>query len=308
MTASNNCILLVDDCPEIVDSLASILAINNYIVDTACNGSEALRKLRKNMYDVVVCDIDMPGMNGLDFLERIRMDGRNQDVILMTGFLQQEYFIRAIRLGASDFISKPIDTNQLLKSIEAIIAKIISRDNVDKILSDLDQAQLSCVIDPLKFSGHGIAKMLSPFLHQNLRLSHDTLNELLICADEMLHNAFIHGVLELTPEQRQYDHAQMQEIIKARLNLPEIRTRRIRFSMSLDQYEDTICIVVEDDGAGFDYQAWLDRLSGMDLLSLDSWGRGLAMLYYLSDKLDFANGGRQVRVIRKINGNHLSGA
>lgn len=293
-------ILLVDDSPEIVQSLGTLLARQDYQVDTALCGSDALRKLRRDIYDIVVCDIEMPGMNGLDFLEKIRQDNLNQEVILMTGYLEQEYFIRAIKLGASDFLSKPIEIQHLLKSIEAIISRIVIRNSSEKLLNNFDQAEFSCVIDPHKFSGVGVSKILNPILFQNLDLPQDTLNDLLTCADEMLQNAYIHGVLELTDAERLCEQAQLREIIGYRLLEPRITDRRVRFSFSLDQASQAIHICVEDDGDGFDSETWLRRLRGAENLSMEAHGRGLAMLYFLSDQLIFENGGRRVRVVRKL--------
>ncbi len=86
-------ILIVDDSPEIVQTLSSLLNIHGYQTETALSGREALRMARKNLYDIVVCDIEMPGINGLEFLERIRRDGHDQEVILMTGYMEQKYFV-----------------------------------------------------------------------------------------------------------------------------------------------------------------------------------------------------------------------
>ncbi len=308
MTTKAHSILIVDDSPEIVQSIGTLLAAHGYRVDTALSASEALRKLRKNIYAIVVCDIEMPGMSGLEFLEKIRQDGHNQEVILMTGYLEQEYFIRAIRLGAADFISKPIETQHLLKSIEAIISRATARRRKDKLLGSFERAEFNCVIDPQQFSGMGVTKILNPILFDNLDLPHDAITELLTCADEMLQNAYIHGVLELTEEERLCQHDRLKEIIAGKLQQPHISSRRVRFSMALDKDNEAIIISVEDDGTGFDYEYWLRLLREDDRLSLKAHGRGLAMLYFLSDKLEFDNGGRRVRVVRSLNDHRNSKA
>lgn len=301
-------ILIVDDSPEIVEGIGTLLVAHGYRVNTALSASEALRKLHKSIYEIVVCDIEMPGMSGLEFLEKIRHDGPNQEVILMTGHLEQEYFIRAIRLGAADFISKPIETQHLLKSIEAIISRANARRRKDKLLGSFERAEFSCVIDPHLFSGTGVTKILNPILFDNLELPHDTISDLLTCADEMLQNAYIHGVLELTDAERLCERDQLKEIIAEKLHQPQICSRRVRFSLALDKDNEAIIISVEDDGQGFDHEAWLKLLREDDKLSLRAHGRGLAMLYFLSDKLEFANGGRSVRVLRSLRNHRNSKA
>ena len=300
MTVELNRILVVDDNPEILNDLATLLTIHQYQVDTTTSGCDAIRRLRKVCYDLVICDIEIPDINGLDFLEKLRQHNWTQEVIIITGYLEQDYFIRAIRLGAADFISKPIDGQQLLNSIEAVKKKSLLKQNQMVPLEDFEEAQLSYVIDPTKFSQITINQIMNPFLSQYLDLSQDTLNELLICADEMLTNAYFHGILELTKEERTQEFTQLKKIISQKLTEPAIASRRIRFTISLNKEKNSIRITVEDDGKGFDYKNWLQQLAKPISINLDCYGRGLTMLYHLSDSLVFSKGGRKVEIIRKL--------
>lgn len=295
-------ILVVDDSPNVVTSLCKVLEINGYRVDSAFNGSDALRKIQKQNFDLVICDIEMPGLTGLDFLQRVRRDfGRDLDVILMTGFLEPEYFIQAIRLGASDFINKPVESNQIVAAVRALLENKRSKDNLPSIMPLIDQAEFRLVINPLKFSQFGISKALGLFLRQNLNLQQNALNELLICVDEMIYNAFIHGTLGLDTRQRQFDHGTLQKIIAEKLQEAEVAVKRIHFIMSINQAEESVSICVKDDGNGFDYQSWLQRVASEPQVNLESHGRGLSMLYRLCDKLDFFDEGRTVQITRKLN-------
>ena len=249
---------------------------------------------------MVICDIEIPDINGLDFLEKLRNNNWSQEVIIITGYLEQDYFLRALRLGAADFISKPIDSKQLLKSIETVKKKSILKQKHSVPLEYFEEAQISYVIDPTKFSQITINQIMNPFLSQYIDLSQDTLNELFICADEMLTNAYFHGILELTKEERTQEFSQLLKIISHKLTEPAIASRRIRFTISLNKEKNSIRITVEDDGKGFDYKIWLQRLAKPISINLDCYGRGLTMLYHLSDSLVFSKGGRKVEIIRKL--------
>jgi DNA-binding response OmpR family regulator len=295
-------ILVVDDSPGVVNSLCKVLDVNGYRVDSAFNGSDALRKVQRTNYDIVVCDIEMPGLSGLDFLERVRRDfERDLDVILMTGYLEHEYFIQAIRLGASDFIHKPVDTHQIITAIRSVLDRKRSRDNLSSILPLLDLAEFSLVINPTRFSQFGITKVFNLFLKQSLDLQQNVLNELLICVDEMIYNAYIHGTLELNLQQRQYEHSRLQELIADKLLDEKIAARRIRFLVSLKHHQDEVQIRVMDDGNGFDHKRWMKRVVEESKVNTDGHGRGLSMLYRLCDRVDFFDGGRTVQITRKLN-------
>jgi CheY-like chemotaxis protein/anti-sigma regulatory factor (Ser/Thr protein kinase) len=301
MTDQKARLLIVDDNPSITDSICALLTRKGYAVEAALNGTSALRKIMDNDFDIIICDIEMPGMSGLDLLEKIRLDSRIQEVILMTGILDTDYFIRAIRLGASDFISKPVDLHQLQKSIETVMDKIKSRDNRDSIFHFLDFAQMNCEINPCNFTGLSFTKMVGNFLIRNLKLPHTLMNEVLICVDEMLYNAFIHGILGLSYEEREYETNELQLLISDRLSQLHISSRRIRMSLTMDNLKDHILICVEDDGDGFDYERWLKKITTEKQLNLEGHGRGLTMLYHLTNSMSFSQEGRRIEVTLKPN-------
>lgn len=294
-------ILVVDDSIAIVNSLSTILKVSGYEVDSAFNGSDALRRIHSGEYDIIICDIEMPGITGLDLLGKVRRDyDRELDVILMTGYLDHDYFIEAIRLGASDFIRKPVDTKQIIRSIHGLMERKRTRNDFSDFYQNTELAQFQFVIDPKRFSKFAVSKVFNAYLRQSFQLNHNLLNELLICVDEMIYNAFIHGTLGLSISERMLDHNGMQQIIAERLSRPEIAAKRLRFEFCIDHQAHTIKIAVEDDGPGFDYEEWLKRVVEEPKLNLDEHGRGISMLYHLADTLEFSKGGRRVSVSKKI--------
>lgn len=294
-------ILVVDDSMAIVNSLCAILKLSGFEVDSAFNGSDALRKLRNNEFDLVICDIEMPGISGLEFLAKVRGEyDRELDVILMTGFLDHDYFIEAIRLGASDFIRKPVDTKQIIRSIHSLAERKRNRHDYSDFYSNLDNADFQFMLNPKHFSKFAISKVLNSFLRQNFRINQVIMNGILICVDEMVYNAFIHGTLGLSISERLLDHETLQNLISKKLEEPEIAAKRMRLGFGIDHQQQSIEITVEDDGRGFDYQAWLERVEKEPQLNLDEHGRGIAMLYHLADTLEFSKGGRCVKISKNL--------
>jgi len=111
------CVLIVDDEEDIRNLCADALREAGYEADTAASGAEALRKLSASPCDIVLSDISMPQMGGLDLLRAIREDFSQCDVILMTGHATVENAIEALRLGAYDYIKKPFAIEELLSRV-----------------------------------------------------------------------------------------------------------------------------------------------------------------------------------------------
>jgi DNA-binding NtrC family response regulator len=111
-------ILVVDDEPMVQDTVKWLLNTQGYEVATAGNGEEALTRLAQQEFDVMVSDIKMPGLNGLDVLERSRVLKPRLAVILMTGYATLDTAIEALRRGASDYLRKPIELDDLTLSVE----------------------------------------------------------------------------------------------------------------------------------------------------------------------------------------------
>lgn len=294
-------ILIVDDSRSVVDDLAKSLNTNGFKADIAFSGTEALHKIESAEYNLVICGIEMPEINGLDFLAKVRNDyDPDLDVILTSNVLDHKYFSEAIRLGVSDYIRKPIETKQLLRSVQAIHKRQMKRKDFSEFYNNLEKAEFNFVLDPRNFSKFAVSELFNNFLQQNFNISHNLLNEILICVDEMVYNAYIHGTLGLSVEERMLDHNELYSIINERLKQPEIAAKRLRFQFFICHKSNTIKISVEDDGPGFDYEKWLKKVTEEPKLNLEESGRGISMLYHLSDKLEYDKQGRKVSISKKL--------
>jgi DNA-binding NtrC family response regulator len=106
-------VLVVDDEEAIRDSCRQALRRSQYQVETASDGTEALRLLQRSRIDLVLLDLKMPGLNGLEFLRRVKMANADLDVIVMTGYSSVESAVECMRLGAYDYLPKPFDADTL---------------------------------------------------------------------------------------------------------------------------------------------------------------------------------------------------
>lgn len=116
-------ILLVDDERSIRSTLREILEYENYTIDEAKDGEEAVALLEKNDYDVVLCDIKMPKMDGMEVLAKAKDMGKEAQFIMVSAHGSIETAVEATKKGAYDFIQKPPDLNRLLLTVRNALDK-----------------------------------------------------------------------------------------------------------------------------------------------------------------------------------------
>lgn len=116
-------ILIIDDEKAIRKTLSEILSYEGYKIDEASDGEEGLKKFREKSYDVVLCDIKMPKLDGIEFLDKSRESNPDVPVIMISGHGTIETAVEAVKKGAYDYISKPPDLNRLLITIRNAMDK-----------------------------------------------------------------------------------------------------------------------------------------------------------------------------------------
>ena len=123
-------ILIVDDEEIVVRSCLRILDDDRYEVESVSDGWEALRRIDENGFDILVLDIMMPRIDGLEVLQRVKERHPDVDVIMMTGLSQIQTAVRAMKLGAFDYLSKPFDPDELKLIVDrALERRLLMREN-----------------------------------------------------------------------------------------------------------------------------------------------------------------------------------
>jgi CheY-like chemotaxis protein/glycine cleavage system H lipoate-binding protein len=113
-----NRVLVAEDELDTLRGIQKILTRRGYNVDTACNGLVAAEKVADRRFDVVISDLKMPGLDGLDLLSKARAANKDIVFILITAYGTVDSAVEAMRLGAFDYISKPFTFSELVEAIE----------------------------------------------------------------------------------------------------------------------------------------------------------------------------------------------
>ncbi len=145
-------ILVIDDEEFIQLTLKSIFENEDYKIIIESNGTGALKRIEKEKVDLVFLDLNLPDMNGLDVLKKIKKRQPGLLVIIMTGYASVESAVQSIKLGAYDYIKKPFkadviklitklgfETLELKKKVQALEAEKISRESIDEILGSSEK-------------------------------------------------------------------------------------------------------------------------------------------------------------------------
>ncbi|MBS1858936.1 MAG: sigma-54-dependent Fis family transcriptional regulator [Acidobacteria bacterium] len=116
-------VLVIDDEIDIREGLELLLTTEGYLADTAHNGGQGLEKLSANSYDLVLLDLMMPDIGGMEVLEEFRKRDRETPVFMITAYGSVEAAVKALKLGANDYFSKPWDNDKLIIEIDRMIER-----------------------------------------------------------------------------------------------------------------------------------------------------------------------------------------
>jgi DNA-binding NtrC family response regulator len=120
-------ILIVDDEERFRKTMAKLLGVRSLQAETAGGGVEAIEKLRTENFDIVILDVKMPGMSGIQALEQIKKNNPFIEVIILTGYASLDTAREITRLGAYDYLLKPYDLEELIEKIDNAFDRKISR-------------------------------------------------------------------------------------------------------------------------------------------------------------------------------------
>jgi CheY-like chemotaxis protein/anti-sigma regulatory factor (Ser/Thr protein kinase) len=273
-------ILIVDD-DEVDREIAArcLEGLDPLTVLTAADGNEALASIAASKPDLVVTDLRMPGMDGLELVQKLRQEHPLLPVVLVTSHGSEHIAIEALKSGAASYVSKAELKSSLAETVERILEVVGARRMRAEVVFCLEQREMIFNLD-------NDLKLISPvaaFVQESLEaleFGDDSIrSQISMALMEALSNAMIHGNLEVSSDLRDSGTEPYFAMIERRKREEPYASRRLR--LIVNEAPGRVEYAVMDEGPGFDYGA-LPDVNDMDSV-VRTRGRGMMLIRTFMD-------------------------
>src|SRR4051812_26100541 len=288
-------VLVVDDAAVDRKLVGGLLAKGGLSVEFAASGEEALERLAMISPGLVVTDLVMPGMSGLELVSRVVGLHPQIPVILMTGKGSEDTAVKALKAGAASYVPKGSLHQHLLTTVQDVLEMVEDRSSHTQLMSCLRRGQFHFTL------GHDAGIIPLVINHVQSLVSSvglcDEASVIRVCIalEEALRNALFHGNLELTSEQREGDPEEYQKLIDARTSAMPYADRRLQ--VTIEVTPTTGRFVIRDQGPGFDPDKLPDPTDPENIEKVS--GRGLLLMRTFMDEVTFNQTGNEVTMIKR---------
>lgn len=284
-------ILIVEDSPVDQLLIKRLLVRSDWVTQVASNGQEAVELIGKVRPDIVITDMQMPVMNGLELVKYVRENDPSLPIVLVTAKGSEETAVEALRSGATSYSPKSRLSTDLAATVEQVL-EMAQRMKYSHDAEFLPAPQSHAVVleNDLKLIGPTIENIQAnlPAWSDRDRL------QIGMAIDEALVNAMHHGNLEVDSSMREGDESNYYEMIRNRQSKTPWKARKVRVEYEFsDQH---ICIQVSDEGPGFDPTVIPDPRTPENLHRV--CGRGLFLIRNFMDQVAHNATGNQITMTK----------
>ncbi|HEB33371.1 MAG TPA: response regulator [Spirochaetes bacterium] len=283
-------ILIVEDEYPVRDVLKIALSENGYMVYEAENGKKGVQMFIDCVPDIVLTDVKMPGISGIEVTKRIKEKQADADVVIMTGYGSEELVIEAIRAGATNYLKKPVSFDELFNILDHIIFKRENRKRFkvikDGVIYEKKTVTLNNEIEKVWGIVNQVLYNIPAFLGER------TIEGLKLGLYEILVNAIEHGNLGITAEEKEKSlkNNSYSDLLTSRLNMAREKKKIVTIHSLFEGKKLTIEII--DQGGGFNHKERRSLSDSETIMGIHGRGIVLTSLYY--DKLEFKDTGNIV--------------
>ncbi len=290
-------ILVVDDSKTDRALVQALLGKQplDWVVEFAENAEEAIVALDQTAIDLVITDMMMPGMNGLQLVEFVRRQNCRTPVILMSGQGSESLAVDALQKGAASYVPKDDMAERLVETIQQVLSAQETVKSYGALLAgNVEDIQYRFRLrnDPELIPS--VVQILQEMATEMGLLSNDELTRVGVAIDEAILNAIYHGNLELSardlPEVRKrLREGERVESISSRSEIEPFSERRVHVRILLSH--EAVEVTIRDDGNGFK----------QNIDEHESGQRGLTLIRNLVDEVCFNDVGNEIRLVKYCN-------
>lgn len=289
-------VLIVDDSATDRLRAGGLLdQLDDFSIEYAVDGSDALIKMELHVPDMVITDLDMPELNGLELVAVMRKSYPIVPVVLMTARGSEDIAVQALRAGAASYVPKRLLNSQLAETVRQVFLvsredrgriRLMRRMAEQQVRFDIENDQ-ELIASMVQYLQHGAACMGVCDDGDRIRTG--------VALQEALTNASFHGNLEVSSALREIDHRAYYDLARERSVLPPYSQRRIHVSARYSLDEAEFCI--RDEGPGFDRSSLPDPTDPANLER--PCGRGLLLMQTFMDEVKYNVAGNEVTMIKR---------
>lgn len=288
------CVLVVDDSPTQLLQMRMILEAGGYQTRVAGDGQEALDAIAQTLPDLVVTDLQMPGLNGLQLVNEIKQRHASLPVILTTAVGSEEIATQALRIGAASYVPKSELAEVLCDTVKQVF-DVATAKSTGAVTSLITKSELHFRI--------GNSEELVPALIARMEQMVSELGfcdemqwmQIAMALDEAIINAIYHGNLDVSTDLRQEgDGDAFLEMVKLRKTQTPYRDRQV--DIRAIAQPQRIDFVISDQGQGFDRSVLPDPTDPANLER--AGGRGLLLIHSFMDEVLHNDVGNQITMVK----------
>lgn len=289
-------ILVVDDSAVDRKLAGGLLSKQDgWVAHYASGGKEAAGWLREHAVDVVVTDLQMPEMNGLEFVRHVKSEHPLIPVILMTGQGSEDIAVEALERGAASYVPKRLLGTDLVDTVERVLTLAGEKRVRRTLISRMQTMQTHFVMEnePAMLSS-----MVSYFQGLIVDMGIFTESERLkigVALEEALLNASYHGNLEVSSRLREIDHTTYYDLARERRLQDPYQSRRIHVDVELSMHG--VKYVIRDEGPGFDLKSLPDPRDPVNVERPS--GRGMLLMRTFMDLVEYNAMGNMVTLFKR---------
>ncbi len=258
------------------------------------SGSQALDQIELHIPDLVVTDLQMPGMSGLELVSAVREQYPLMPIVLMTAQGSEEIAVAALQQGAANYVPKRILAEELVDTV----ARVLTASSIDRshsrLLHRMKRSETEFDVESDLTLIPSLVHYLQQILTRMRVCNESDVLRIGVALEEALLNAYYHGNLEISSDLRLNDHKVYYNLARERIGLEPYRNRRIHLHSTLTP--EQAIYVVRDEGPGFDPSTIPDATDPSNIEK--PCGRGLLLMHTFMSEVRYNDTGNEVTMIK----------